>query len=490
MDIEEVAEKTPEKILREVRPSARSACRPTRSARLCRRARLRRRPGQGQFGKLLDSALQAVRRVRLLDGRDQPAGRSPRTARCWRSMPSSTSTTTRSTATRRSRRCATPDEEDPREVAAVEVRPELHRPRRQHRLPGQRRRPGDGHDGHHQALRRRAGELPRRRRRRLQGAGGRGLQDHPRRPEREGRSWSTSSAASWTATSSPRASSRPPRRPASSCRWSSASKATTSRPARRRSPTPASNLIAADDMADAAEESRRRRSPETTAHSLTLPTLLSHVHPRRRKHQGPRPGHHRQLRRAPRAALPRLRHPGRRRRHARQGRPDLRATACRSSTPSAQAVRETGATASAIFVPPAFAADAILEAVDAGVDLVVCITEGIPVMDMMRVKAAMRGLEDPPDRPELPGRRHARHRREFPRRLPHRHRARLHPQARQRRRRLALRHAHLRGGLADSPSSASARAPASASAAIRSTAPRTSTCSRCSTTTRRPRPSS
>jgi succinyl-CoA synthetase alpha subunit len=56
----------------------------------------------------------------------------------------------------------------------------------------------------------------------------------------------------------------------------------------------------------------------------------------------------------------------------------------------AQAVRETGATASGIFVPPAFAADAIMEAVAAGISLVVCITEGIPIQDMIRVKDFMR----------------------------------------------------------------------------------------------------
>ncbi|HEV2330598.1 MAG TPA: succinate--CoA ligase subunit alpha [Verrucomicrobiae bacterium] len=57
----------------------------------------------------------------------------------------------------------------------------------------------------------------------------------------------------------------------------------------------------------------------------------------------------------------------------------------------ADAVRQTGATASAIFVPAAFAADAILEGVDARLDVVVCITEGIPARDMIEVKRAMAG---------------------------------------------------------------------------------------------------
>jgi succinyl-CoA synthetase alpha subunit len=69
----------------------------------------------------------------------------------------------------------------------------------------------------------------------------------------------------------------------------------------------------------------------------------------------------------------------------------------------AQAARETGATASAIFVPPAFAADAILECVDAGLELVVAITEGIPVLDMVRVKHAMKEAKTRLIGPNCPG---------------------------------------------------------------------------------------
>jgi len=68
-----------------------------------------------------------------------------------------------------------------------------------------------------------------------------------------------------------------------------------------------------------------------------------------------------------------------------------------------EAVAATGANCSMIFVPPPFAADAIMEAVDAGLDLVVCITEGIPVMDMMWVKNSMAGSSTRLIGPNCPG---------------------------------------------------------------------------------------
>lgn len=69
----------------------------------------------------------------------------------------------------------------------------------------------------------------------------------------------------------------------------------------------------------------------------------------------------------------------------------------------AEAVRETKATASAVFVPPPFAADAILEGVDAHLELVVAITEGIPVIDMIKVKRAMQGSTTRLIGPNCPG---------------------------------------------------------------------------------------
>src|SRR3984893_11809658 len=68
-----------------------------------------------------------------------------------------------------------------------------------------------------------------------------------------------------------------------------------------------------------------------------------------------------------------------------------------------EARQQTGCNATMIFVPAAFAGDAILEAADAGVELIVCITEGIPVMDMMRVKAALADKKSRVIGPNCPG---------------------------------------------------------------------------------------
>jgi succinyl-CoA synthetase alpha subunit len=69
----------------------------------------------------------------------------------------------------------------------------------------------------------------------------------------------------------------------------------------------------------------------------------------------------------------------------------------------AEAARQTSANAAAIFVPPPFAADAILESIDAGLPLVVCITEGVPTLDMVRVAAALRGSQTRLIGPNCPG---------------------------------------------------------------------------------------
>jgi succinyl-CoA synthetase alpha subunit len=68
-----------------------------------------------------------------------------------------------------------------------------------------------------------------------------------------------------------------------------------------------------------------------------------------------------------------------------------------------RAVRETGANASVIYVPPPFAADAILEAADAGIPLIICITEGVPVRDMVKVKRYLEGRSSQLLGPNCPG---------------------------------------------------------------------------------------
>ena len=106
-----------------------------------------------------------------------------------------------------------------------------------------------------------------------------------------------------------------------------------------------------------------------------------------------------------------------------------------------EAVAETGADATMIFVPPAFTADAILEAVDAGIKTVIAITEGVPVLDMARVYDVVQRIAESLDRAELPRRDHARG-------VQDRHHAGLHSQAGPRRPDEPQRHAHLRGRLA------------------------------------------
>jgi succinyl-CoA synthetase alpha subunit len=123
-----------------------------------------------------------------------------------------------------------------------------------------------------------------------------------------------------------------------------------------------------------------------------------------------------------------------RRRHAGQGRIDASGPAVFNTV--AKAVKETGANATVIFVPPPFAADAIMEAADAGIALIVCITEGIPVIDMVKAWKFLQGEKFAADRSQLP-------RRHLAGQMQDRHHARPHSSRRQRRRGFALRHADL-----------------------------------------------
>ena len=183
MDIEEVAATHPEQILREAIDAGRRR-RAVPGAQAGVRHGARRRRGE-QVRESAGVDLHGVRRDRRVDDRDQPAhrdqGRRPAGAR-------------RQGELRRQRALPPPGPEGsarpqrggPARGRGVEVLAQLHPPGRHHRLHGQRRGPGHGHDGHHQARRGRAGQLPRRRRRRQRRADSQRVQDPDDRRQREG----------------------------------------------------------------------------------------------------------------------------------------------------------------------------------------------------------------------------------------------------------------------------------------------------------------
>ena len=184
MDIEEVAHETPEQIVTfSVDPATGIMPHHGRTRRQGagpRRARSPRRPRKS-IAKLYaafvakDMSMLEINPLIVTQGRPPALPRRQDLLRLQRALPPS------------GHRGAARHHRGGREGdRGLEARSRLHRARRHDRLHGQRRRPRHGDHGHHQALRRGAGELPRRRRRRLRGEGHRGLQDHHRRPEREG----------------------------------------------------------------------------------------------------------------------------------------------------------------------------------------------------------------------------------------------------------------------------------------------------------------
>ena len=136
-----------------------------------------------------------------------------------------------------------------------------------------------------------------------------------------------------------------------------------------------------------------------------------------------------------------------------------------------QAVKETGANATVIYVPPMFAADAMMEAADAGIPFIVCITEGVPVLDMTQGLSVRQGEGRAAARPELS-------RTDFAGQIESRNHPGQHLHAGADRPRESLGHADVRGRVPDDAGQAWDRRHASESAATRSTARTSSTVSR------------
>ena len=357
---------------------------------------------------------------RLLAARDQPAGRHQGRPGRSRSTPRSTSTTTRSFRHKELERAARLRRGGSGRDRSRRSGPQLHLARRQHRLHGQRRRPGDGDDGHHQALRRRS------------------------------RRTSSTSAAAPPRSRSPRRSRSSPAIPKvkgifvnifggiMKCDMIADGRHRRGQGGR---PQGAARRAPRRHERRAGQEDARRERPGRSPPPTTWPTArrrssrsqrkgrrLSHGGPRRKRHQArrsraspARPGtfHAKQMRR--------VRHQRRRRRHARQGRrrsarrlPGVRhrrrggqedgrerdaSSSCRRRAPPTRSSRRPRPASRVI----------------------VCITEGIPALrhGQGEARARARYPDVDADRPELPGRDHAR-------RVQDRHHARLHPQGRAR----------------------------------------------------------
>ena len=221
----------------------------------------------------------------------------------------------------RVRRAARPRRGGPARDRGQPARAQLHQARRQHRLHGQRRRAGDGDHGHHQAVRRRAGQLPRRRRRRHQGAGDRGVQDPALGPQGRGRA-----GQHLRRHHALRRDRRGRRR--GGARGQSRRAAGGPAGGHQRRPRQA------DPRANRALRSPpRATSPMPPTRSWPPSERPPDVGPGRSRHQGHLPGLHRQPGHLPLRAGDRLRHPDGRRRDAGQGRRQ-RTSACRCSTPS------------------------------------------------------------------------------------------------------------------------------------------------------------
>ena len=184
MDIEEVAAKTPEKIVTGLH-RARRRPRAVRGAAARLRASASTAPQVNKVVKLMtalydafvatDASLLEINPLVVTAERRSARARREDELRRQRALPPP-----------RHPRPARPRRRGPARDRSVEVLAQLHPPRRQHRLHGQRRRPRDGDDGHHQAGGRRAGELPRRRRRRQRRADPQRVQDPDVGQEREG----------------------------------------------------------------------------------------------------------------------------------------------------------------------------------------------------------------------------------------------------------------------------------------------------------------